>query len=151
MSESIENKEENKENKDNKENKENNNIINKLKNYNFSTSIKPFHQLEKIVYTKFVQNYTKYFLNVKKINDENENDKVSIYDYFQGNNIIFNKKCRLKVLIQEYTKYFNLNEYIIDHFMLKECNYMLKFLLYFIYNRDNYVINEVNDKKKTKL
>ena len=103
-----------------------------------------------IVIKKFYTNYTKYYYSFKKVNGDNENEKITIYDYYQVDNIISNKKCKLKIDFNEYNQYFNFNEYIMDYFGLKECNYMLLFLLFFIYNRDIYIFNKEEDKKRNK-
>ena len=133
--------------------KKSNNIFNNYKFY--PTTIKSFAQIEKKVYDKFHYKYNKYFLlfqNKNDVNDnDNDNDKVCIYDYSQLNNIISNKKCKLKVIVQEYNKYFNLEEYILDYFLLRESKYILNFLLFFIYNRDIYVIKELDEKIKDKI
>ena len=145
-----------------KENKKNNNneIIPKKQNSNKNITSKniklasktnqSFHQLEKIVFKKFYDNYTKYYYSFKKINDDNDNEKVSIYDYYQLDNITSNKKCKIKIDFNEYNQFFNYNEYIMDYFGLKECNYMLLFLLFFIYKRDIYIFNKEEDKIRNK-
>ena len=121
------------------------------KNIQFSTKTnQTFHQLEKNVIKKFYNNYTKYYYSLKKINDDKVDEKISIYDYYQIYNITSNKKCKLKIDFNEYNQYFNFNEYIMDYFGLKECNYMLLFLLFFIYNRDIYIFDKEEDKKRNK-
>ena len=121
------------------------NSINKNKNYTFIPKTNyTLHQLEKNIFKKFYTNYNKYYLHDIKKN--NENEKISIYEYFQGNNMILNKKCKIKLYFQEYIRFFNLEEYIMDYFSLKECNYVIRFLLFFIYNRDIYVINYEEEK-----
>ena len=109
-----------------------------------------FSQIEKIIYRKFFNQYIKYYFSYNKKNDDNESEKVTIYEYYQANNIISNKKCKLKVIFQEYKLYYDLDEYIVEYFILKECNYMLRFLLFFIYSRDIYVFDKEEDKKGNK-
>ena len=126
----------------NKSNKIKNNII-------FSKSNFTFHQLEKIIFKKFCNNYNKYYLsNIKGFDD---NERVSIYEYYQGNNIISNKKCKLKVIFKEYISFYNLNEYIMEYFLLKESKYIIRFLLFFIYNRDIFVIKYDEEKIRNKV
>ena len=143
-----------KENRNNNGNlvSKNDNKINNTKSYkNKQKTKKAMRQLEKIIYNKFYSNYTKYYYDVNKTTDDNENVKMSIYDYYQSNKIISNQKCRTKVIFQEYKYYFNINEYIIEYYIIKECNIMLKFLLFFIYSRDIYVFNKSEDKKRNKI
>ena len=143
-----------KENRNNNGNlvSKNDNKINNTKSYkNKQKTKKALRHLEKIIYNKFYSNYTKYYYDVNKTTDDNENVKMSIYDYYQSNKIISNQKCRTKVIFQEYKYYFNINEYIIEYYIIKECNIMLKFLLFFIYSRDIYVFNKSEDKKRNKI
>ena len=146
--------------KENKNNNENiqikyKNKFNKYKNKNIanitSKKIQSFKQIEKNIYMKFNKQYTKYYFDSIYINDDNENEKMNIYDYYQTNNIISNKKCKLKIVFHEYIKYYNIDENILEYYTFKECHYMLRFLLFFIYSREIYVFDKEEDKKSNKI
>ena len=54
----------------------------------------------------FYQKYNKYYYNInKKICNQIGKEKPSIYGYFQINNIMKGKRCRLKVEFDEYNFY----------------------------------------------
>ena len=96
----------------------------------------------------FYQKYNKYYYNInKKICNQIGKEKPSIYGYFQINNIMKGKRCRLKVEFDEYNFYFNDREYCIDFFDDKKSNEsILRFMLNFLYDNNIYNKNLIIDK-----
>ena len=90
-----------------------------------------------------------YYITNKKVCSESGLVKPSLYGYYQINNIMNNKKCRLKLELDEFNYYFNSKEYFIDFFEEKKDNEIfLKFLLNFIYDDNIYNKKLSSDKKK---
>ena len=127
----------------------NNNTVKNIKSKKSNITNKEFIQFtsKKYLYNKY-NGYYNYTINKKLSHNSEEN--YNIYDYFQVNNILNNKRCNLKIILDELNYFYNVEEYLIDFYRNKiECKNILKFIITFFYINNKYNIN-FNLPKKNK-
>ena len=106
----------------------------------------------KYISKRFLNKYLKHYTDTKIIIKDIGSEKPIIYDYYQINNLLENKKCKLKALHNEYNYYYNSKENLIDYIKINHSFSMLKFIITFLYKNNIYNIKvNLNEKNKYKI
>ena len=106
----------------------------------------------KYISKRFLNKYLKHYTDTKIIIKDVGDEKPIIYDYYQINNLLENKKCKLKVLHNENNCYYNSKENLIDYIKINHSFNMLKFIITFLYKNNIYNVGfNLNEKNKYKI
>ena len=106
----------------------------------------------KYISKRFLNKYLKHYTDTKNIIKDVGDEKPIIYDYYQINNLLENKKCKLKVLHNENNCYYNSKENLIDYIKINHSFNMLKFIITFLYKNNIYNVGfNLNEKNKYKI
>ena len=103
-----------------------------------------FKKIYSIVSKKFYRKYNKYYTETKIINNDWGKIRPNIYGLYQINNLLDNKKSKIKVYYDEFHFYYNNKENLVELINKRQSMNLLKFIVTFLqgnnkYNTDNII------------
>lgn len=103
-------------------------------------------QIKKIISRKFYNEYKKHYINIKSVKSNLGKELPTVYGYYQINNLLENKICKIKLFYDEFHYYENLSDNLFEFLNNFRSHSLLKFLITFFYR--NHIYNDYISMKE---
>ena len=120
--------------------------VGKIKNIFIAKPKLTMRQIKQIISKKFYSQYKKHYINIKSLSTNPGNELPTIYGYYQINNLLEKKNCKIKIFYDEFQLYVNISENLFEFFNSFKSHTLLKFLITFFYR--NHLYNDYISMKE---
>ena len=120
---------------------------NNMENHLIRKPKKSLKDLCKIASKRFNNKYNKYYTETKIMTSDKGIIRPNFYGYYQINDLLEHKHCKIKVYYDEFNIYFDEKENLADFLNIKQSYNLLRFILSFLKGNNIYNLNEKNKNK----